>query len=63
MGSFLKDIGLLEKEDINTHHKRRKYEESDDDNKTVLTALVTLEKLLGNKHTASYTVDDFMNIM
>ena len=51
MGSFLKDIGLLEQDDFIPIHKRWKYEETDDEFKTVLTALVSIEKLVANEHT------------
>jgi hypothetical protein len=55
MGSFLKDIGLLEAEDMIPLHKWRKLEESDDDYKTLLTVLVILERLVGNTHTSGKT--------
>lgn len=51
MGSFLSDIGLIEKEELVPAHKWKKFDESDDEFKTLLTACVVLEKLVINEST------------
>ncbi|MBK8156600.1 MAG: hypothetical protein IPK55_11675 [Streptococcus sp.] len=51
MGSFLQDIGLLNSDNMIPIHKRKKFDESDDEFKTILTVLITLEKLFSNENT------------